>query len=58
MIEFQKGDAVKWGYNFSVIMNYGTVLMVRDKSCLIKVVNDVTGEIEKVVVAKNILNFD
>jgi len=58
VIEFQRGDEVKWGYDFSVIMHYGTVLMVRDKSCLIKVVNGITGEIEKVVIAKNILNFN
>lgn len=57
-VEFQKGDKVKFSYDYSVQVNYGVIRMVREKNCLVEVIDNFTGQTERVVVAKNILNFD
>jgi len=58
MSEFQKGDKVKFSFEYSVQMFYGTVRMVRVNNCLVEVIDNFTGKSERVIVAKNILNFD
>ena len=57
MIDFKKGDEVKWSYDWSIIMNYGKVLIVREKSCTI-LVSGPNGQTEKVTVRKNLLNWN
>lgn len=57
MIDFKKGDEVKWSYDWSIITHYGKVLIVREKSCTV-LVEGPNGQFEKVNVKKNILNWD
>ena len=57
MIDFKKDDEVKWSYDWSMIMHYGKVLVVRAKSCTI-LVEGPNGQFEKVTVQKNLLNWD
>lgn len=57
-VEFKRGDKVKFSYEYSVQMFYGTIRMVREKNCLVEVIDGFTGKSEKVMVNKNILNFD
>jgi len=57
-VDFQKGDKVKFIYDYSVQVNYGVIRMVRENNCLVEVTDNFTGKTDRVVVAKNILNFD
>ena len=58
MRDFRKGDEIKFAEEGSSLMNYGTVRVVRQKSCTVEVVDQVSGRVDVMCIPKRILNWN